>query len=167
MENCVGTLSSQTEWSVWTIKISPQIDVKVRQNISYIMLSACNMERTVRHHTVWPACYCLYRRDCKCDASALLSDLPQQNTGKSSPLPYPALPTDLHTPSAMQKWCTVLQAYSDSSALVSWERWSVIYGEQRLKGCDDLSQWGWSIWMLAGQVYVGSKYYFLEMSLLG
>lgn len=38
--------------------------------------------------------FCVNRRDRKRDASALLTDLTQQNTGKSSPLVYPASPAD-------------------------------------------------------------------------
>lgn len=71
--------------------------------ISYNVLSACNDDKC-QHYTVCEIgllfCLCVYRRDCKRDAAALLTDLTQQNTGKSSPLPYPALSADLQTPSA-------------------------------------------------------------------
>lgn len=52
-----------------------------------------------KYHTVCEIdllfCFCVNRRDCKRDASAVLTDLAQQNTGKSSLLLYPALPADL------------------------------------------------------------------------
>lgn len=69
--------------------------VKVQENISYNMLPTSHaVKKNCQHHAVCEIdllfCFCVYRRDCKRDASALLTDLTQQNTGKSSPLPYPA-----------------------------------------------------------------------------
>ncbi len=63
------------------------------------VLSACSKVKNGKYHTVCEIdllfCFCVNRRDCECDASAVLTDLTQQNTGKSSPLLYPALPADL------------------------------------------------------------------------
>lgn len=68
-----------------------------RENI--FSKSFCLHERNYKYHAFYLIdlrfCFCVNRRDCKRDAFALLTDLTQQNTGKSSPLLYPALPTGL------------------------------------------------------------------------
>lgn len=79
--------------------------VKVQQHISYNMLPTSRAVKKKLSTSLSLFCFCVYRRDCKRDASALLTDLTQQNTGKSSLLPYPALPADLQTPSAEIRNC--------------------------------------------------------------